>query len=185
MVVENAARREEPVAAAIAGRDEVSVRLRDSVGGEWRQGRRLGLGSLDRIAEDLARRRLVEANSRIDLTNRFEHRGHADGSELGGLNRLVPGPRNERRSREVEDLGRGRRSKCVGQRSLVEKVGAKNGQPVTDSSDCRCVCLERSTNDAVDVVSFREEKLGQQRAVLATDPRDERPPLPTQERVRQ
>ncbi len=73
VVVEDPARREQPVAAAVAARDEVTVCLRDAVRRERRERRRLVLGCLDRLAEDLARRRLIEANRRIDVPDRLEH----------------------------------------------------------------------------------------------------------------
>ena len=87
----------------------MAVSLGDPVRRQRRERRRLVLGCLDGLAEDLARRRLVEANRRIDLADRLEHRRHADGGELGRLHRLVPRAGHERRRREIEDLGRSER----------------------------------------------------------------------------
>ena len=64
VVVEDPARHEHPVALAVAPGDEVGVRLRDAVRGQRSKRRVLGLRRLGRLAEDLARGRLVHPNRR-------------------------------------------------------------------------------------------------------------------------
>ena len=74
VVVEDPERGVQPVAAAVAAGDEVAVRLGDAVRGQRRERRLLGLRRLGGLAEDLARRRLVEADRRVDLADRLEQR---------------------------------------------------------------------------------------------------------------
>ena len=148
-----------------------------------RERRRLGLRRLPRLAEDLARRRLVEPDRRIDLADRLEHRGHADRGELGRQHRLVPRARHERRRGEVEDLG-GTRVTEHGASELWSRRSARTSrQPVRDSRKPIGVRLGRAPDDAEDLVSLLEQQLGEEGAVLAADPCYQRASLPAQERI--
>ena len=80
----------EAVATPVATRDEVGVCLRDSI---WRDGRKrrlFRLRDLARVAEDLARRRLVEADLVVDASYCLEERGTSDCCELGSEHGLTP-----------------------------------------------------------------------------------------------
>ena len=110
------------VAAAVRADDEVAVGLRDAVRRHGRERRRLGLRHLGRLAEDLARRRLVDADAVVDRANRLEQRRDADRGELGRLDRMLPRARHERRRREVVDLARPVLAQHARERSLVEQV---------------------------------------------------------------
>jgi hypothetical protein len=80
-------------------------------------------GDCERLAEDLARARLVEADRGIDLADRLEQRGDADRGELGGEHRLLPRGRHERDRREVVDLVRAARAERAHQGELIAQVG--------------------------------------------------------------
>ena len=122
VVVEDPAAREHAVAPPVARGDEVRVGLGDAVRRQRARRRRLRLRRLARLAEDLARRRLVEADRGIDLPDRLEHRRRADGGELRRQDRLVPGARHEGGGGEVVDLRRPRLAQGGDERGAVEQV---------------------------------------------------------------
>ena len=122
VVVEDPAAGEHPVAAAVARGDEVGVGLRDAVRRQRARRRLLRLRRLARLAEDLAGRRLVEADARVDLADRLEHRRRPDRGELRGEDRLVPRARDEGRGRQVVDLGRPGGPQRRDERVAVEEV---------------------------------------------------------------
>ena len=97
---------EQVVALAVVDRDVVREHLRHAVRAARIERRQLGLRHLAHLAEHLARRRLIDADRRIDLANRLEHARHALRVELAGEHRLIPRRRHERHRREVVDLVR-------------------------------------------------------------------------------
>ena len=97
---------EQVVALAVVDRDVVREHLRHAVRAARIERRQLGLRHLAHLAEHLARRRLVEADRRVDLADRLEHARHALRVELAGQHRLIPRRRHERHRREVVELVR-------------------------------------------------------------------------------
>ena len=176
VVVEDPAAREHPVAAAIGRRDEVRVRLRDAVGRHGARWRLLGLGRLARLAEDLARGRLVEADRRVDFSDRLQHRRHADRRELGRPDRLVPGARDEGGGGEVVDLGRPCRLERLDERGAVEEVGPHELDPALERSQRVGVRGRLAADDACHRIPLFEQERGEKRAVLAADAGDQRAP---------
>ena len=133
----------------------------------------LVLRRLDGLAEDLRRRRLVEADRRIDLADRLEQRRRADGGELRGQHRLLPRHRHERDGREVVDLVRPERAQRANERELVVHVGLDELEAVAHVREVR-VARRAAAHDAENVVAVVEQELGEQRAVLPADAGDER-----------
>ena len=123
VVEEDAGDREQVVALAVVDRDEVPVGLGHAVGAARVERRLLVLRHLAHLAEHLRRRRLVEADRRIDAADRLEHARHADRRELGGEHRLRPRRRHEALRGEVVDLVRAAVAHRLLQRHLVEQVG--------------------------------------------------------------
>ena len=80
------------------------------------------LRHLGGLAEDLARRRLVDADAVVDRADGLEQRRDADRRELRRLDRVLPRARHERRRREVVHLARPVRAQHARERSLVEQV---------------------------------------------------------------
>ncbi len=95
VVEEDAARREEAVALAVVDRDPVAVDLGHAVGAAGVEGRGLGLGHLDDLAEHLAGAGLVEADGGVDEANGVQHPGHPQRRRLAGEYRLRPGRLHE------------------------------------------------------------------------------------------
>jgi hypothetical protein len=178
VVVEDAGARVEPVSVAVRARAEVRIRLRDSVRRHRRERRLLRLRRFGRVAEDLRRRRLVEADARVDDPDRLEQGGRADGGELGGLHRLLPRRGHERGCREVVDLDRARRAKRLGERRLVEEIGLVELDPFLDGVE---VLVARCTgpDEARHLIALLEQELGEQRPVLSSDTGDQSPPHAT------
>jgi hypothetical protein len=161
VVVEDPRAGEEPVAAAVRADDEVGVRLRDAVRRERREGSLLGLRRLERLAEDLARRGLVEARLGRADPDRFEDRRRAHRGELGCLDGLVPGHGHERGGREVVHLVRPGFLDELEQRGLVEEIGGDEADASLDRAEV-LVVRARVADDAVDVVALSEQELGQE-----------------------
>ena len=90
VVVEDPRAGEQAVALSIRARAEMRVRLRDTVGRERGEGCLFRLRHLVRLAEDLRRGRLVEADLHVHGANRLEQGGRTDGGELRGFNGLIP-----------------------------------------------------------------------------------------------
>ncbi len=139
-----------------------------------RERRRLGLRHLRRLAEDLARRRLVDADPGVDRAHRFEQRRDADSSELRGDDRLLPGDRDERRRREVVDLARCVLGEHGRERVAIEQVRLHELDPVAHCFEVRVRVARSGADDPDDVVAAVEQLLGEIRAVLACDSGDDR-----------
>ena len=159
----------------VAARDEVGVGLRDAVRRQRVDRRRLALRRFDRLAEDLRRRRLVEADRRTDLPDRLEQRRDADRGELGCQHRLLPRHRHERDRREVVHLVRRAGLQRARQRDPVVEVGLDQLDAIRDRGQVR-IRGRRRPGDTGHLVPLRQQELGEQRAVLAADPGDERAP---------
>src|SRR5439155_27037856 len=63
-----------------------------------------------------------EADGRIDDAHRLEQRGHADRRGTDDVDRLLPRPRDERRSGEVVDLARPDLAEQALERGLVGEI---------------------------------------------------------------
>ena len=161
---------------AVAADDQVPIRLRDAVGRDGRERGFLRLRHLAGLAEDLARGGLVEPHLRVDQPDRLEQGSHADRRELRGQDGLLPRHRHERGRGEVEDLVGPARLQCVHERELVEEVGLDELDPVANNLEVLELFRGRAPDDAEDLVALAEQQLGEQRAVLARDPRDQRAP---------
>ena len=173
VVVEDPGGRVEPVAPPVAQRDEVRVGLRHAVRRDRPKRRLLHLRHLARLAEDLARRRLVEADRVVDATDRLEQRRAPDCRELGGDHRLLPRHRHERGRREVVDLLRPTRREHVHERQLVEHVGLRELEVVPDRLEVLERGRDRLSHDAEHLVPLGEEELCEERSVLTGDADDE------------
>ena len=135
----------------------------------------LRLRRLARLAEDLARRRLVEADRGVDLADRLEHRRRSDRGELGRPDRLVPRARDERRRGEVVDLGRPGHRQRVDERRVVEQVRLDELDRGPRAAASASAYADASPpDDARDLVALFEQEPGEQRAVLASHAGDER-----------
>ena len=173
VVVEDPGRGVQPVAAAVAPRDEVRVRLGHAVRSHRRKRRLLVLGHLPRLAEDLARRGLVEADARVDAPDGLEERSAPDRGELRREHRLPPRHGHERGRGEVVDLVGTARGQHVDQGELVEHVGLGEVELGAERGEVREMRRDRLAHDAEDLVALLEQELGQERPVLPGDPDDE------------
>ena len=134
----------------------------------------LVLRHLGRLAEDLARRRLVHADRRIDGADRLEQRGDADGGELGRVARA--------RSHDIgTNDGDARLYTSRGACSRSTRASAASSSRSACSSSTRSRTPARFSygvsscgHDADDLVAALEQELGEVRAVLAADAGDER-----------
>ena len=174
VVVEDSGGRVQPVPEAVAPGDEVAVRLRDAVRGQRSERSLLGLWHLARLAEDLARGRLVEADRVVGAPQSLEHRRDADRSELGGEHGLPPGHGNERRSGQVVDLVRPPRRQEIDERELVQHVRLKELDRAADRLEVLERRRRRLSDRSLHLVPLGQQELGKQRAVLPGDPDDER-----------
>ena len=173
MVVEDPAAGEHPVPPAVAPGDEVRVRLRDAVGRQRPRGRLLRLRRLARLAEDLARGRLVHADRGIDLSDGLEQRRRTDRRELRRPYGLVPRTRDERGRREVVDLPWADGLERSGERGVVEQVGLHELDTTRERPERLAVLLRRSADDAGHLVPLLEEEPREERPVLPADAGDQ------------
>jgi hypothetical protein len=134
------------------------------------------LRHLARLAEDLRRRRLIEADLRVDVAERLEQRCDSDRGELGGEHRLLPGHRHERDGREVVDLVRTALAQGGDERELVQQVRLDQLDPVANALEVLIGRRRRAPHRPEDLVATLEEELGEQRPVLPSDAGDERAP---------
>ncbi len=172
VVVEDPRARVQPVTVPVRAYAEVRIRLRDSVGRHRRQRRVLRLRNLLRVAEDLRRRRLVEADSRIDQSDRLEQRRSSDGGELGRLHGLLPRGRHEGGRRKVVDLRRASAPQRLSEGGLVQEVGLLELDSPRDRGEVLVARRTRSHEPAHGVACV-EQQLGEERAVLPADAGDQ------------
>ena len=159
---------------AVVDRDPVPVDLRHAVGRAGIEGRGFPLRGLHRLAEHLGGAGLVEARAGMHQADGLEDPGHAQGGELPGEHRLVPGGGHERLGGEVVDLvGLGLLEHHC-ERMLVEQVGRHDLDPVQQVVDPLVAVVAGPPHHADDLVALGEQELGEVGAVLAGDPGDER-----------
>ena len=163
----------QPVAAAVAPRNEVRVGLGHAVRGDGRERRLLVLGHLPRLAEDLARRCLVEADAHVDAPDGLEECSAPDRGELRSEHGLPPRHGHERGRGEVVHLVGSARRQHVDEGELVEHVGLGEVELRAEGGEVREIRRDRLANDAEDLVALVEQELGQERSVLTGDPDDE------------
>ena len=84
----------------------MAVQLRHAVRAARVERRAFALPLVLDLAEHLARRRLIEADLRIDLADRFQTVDHADRIDLRRMRGLVPRGADEALRGEVVKLGR-------------------------------------------------------------------------------
>jgi hypothetical protein len=173
VVEEDAAGGVQVVGLAVVDRDPVPVHLGDAVRRPRVERRGLALRRLDDLAEHLARRRLVEADRRVDDADGVEHAGHADGGELAGQHRLLPGRGHERLGREVVDLLGLVLLEDGQDRHLVQQVAVHEGDAVLEVADALPVDRARAPDHAEHLVALGEQQLGEVRPVLPGDTGDE------------
>src|SRR5262249_60947905 len=167
---------EHPVALAVVDRDEVPVDLGDTIGAARMERRRFTLRRLPRLAEHLARRRLVEANPPgIKQPDRLEDASDADGGILSGKHWLLPARRHEAHGGEVVDLVGAHGAEDIDEGELIEQVGLVQLDAALQMGDALEVLGARTANDAVDLIALVEEQFSQIAAVLARDDGDDRP----------
>ena len=111
---------------------------------------------------------------RVEQPNRLQHARHADGGEFAGQDRLLPARRHEAHGREVVDLLGAHRPKHIDDRQLVEQVGLMEGDAAGQVGDAFEGLGAGAADDAVDLVAFFQQQLGEVAAVLAGDARDDR-----------
>ena len=137
------------------------VDLRHAVRRARVEARGLTLGDFGHLAEHLARARLVEADLRVDLPDCLEEPRHAQGGELTGQDRLVPGRRDERLRGEVVDLARPHRAERLGERVLVEEIALHDLDVIDKVRDPLHRHRARAPRHPVDRVALVQEELGQ------------------------
>ncbi len=79
--------------------------------------------------------RLVEADFRVDQPDGVKNACDAEGRELAGQHRLLPGGRHEALRGQVIDLGRLVLLQDVDQRHLVQQVALDEGDLVLEVAD--------------------------------------------------
>ncbi len=175
LVVEEDARDPENVVAfPVVDRDPMAVDLGHAVGAAGMEGGQLGLGDLLDLAEHLRGGGLVEADARVDGADGLQHARDADGGELGGQHRLVPGGGHEAHGGQVvhfvgldllDDLADG---------ILVEQVGLADMDAVLDVLDAVEFFHAGTADHAVDLVALLQQEIGEIGTVLPGDAGDQR-----------
>src|SRR5262249_50052368 len=119
---------------------------------------------------------LVEANvPRIDVTDRFEHAGHAQAGELACQHRLLPACGHETLGRQVVDLVRPALLEDLDERRLIEQVGLVDLDAAEQMADAVEVVGAGPAENTVDLIPLGEEELREIAAVLPRDAGDDRP----------
>ena len=141
------------------------------------------LARSDELTERGLRRAAAFSWDETARAHGLEHRGDADGGELCRLHRLIPRAGDEGRRCEVEDLRGTGAAEGLGQGALAQEIGPDEGHTVGEPGERVGVRLRRASHDAEDLVPVLEQKLCEERAVLAADPGYQRAPVSVQERI--
>ena len=91
------------------------------------------------------------------MTHGIEQAGHAQGRELGGQHWLLPAGRYKRHGRQIVNLVGMDLVQHLGQRRLVEQIGLKQFDPVSQVLNALEIFRAGSAHHAADaVVVFQE-----------------------------
>ena len=183
MVEEDAVTGMDAVAFAVVDDDPVAVQFRHAVGAAGIEGRRFLLRDFLHLAEELARGGLIKTGLvlQADFLDRVDETERADGIDVGGVLGDLEGDFDVALRAEVVDLvRRGLLDQPVqvariGQVAVVqEEAFVEQLAVVVEVIDAARVERAGAADDAVYVIAFFQQLLGQIRSVLPGDAGDKR-----------
>jgi hypothetical protein len=151
----------------------VAIDLGHPVGRTGIKGCSLGLRHFLHLPEHLARGRLVEADPGVHDPDGLEDVGDAEGGDVRGQDRLLPGGGDEGHRRQVVDLVRLGQIQDPDERGQIDEVAVDDRQPIEEVLDPLHPLGAGAADHPMDDVPLRQEKFGQVRAVLSGDAGDE------------
>ena len=172
---------EQAVALAIVDGHPVGIRFGGRVGASRIEGRCLALGHLPHLAVHLGAARLVELRGQPGLVDGLQDAHGAQGRHVARVLGDVEAHADVALGGEVVDLVGPHPVQELDQVGRVADVTVVQEEPdpidvgiLVEMVDALGIEGGGAADDAVDLVAFAEEELGEIRAVLAGDARDER-----------
>mmetsp|Transcript_17849 Transcript_17849/g.51100 ORF Transcript_17849/g.51100 Transcript_17849/m.51100 type:complete len:406 (-) Transcript_17849:40-1257(-) len=182
VVEEDAVGKVHAVSLTVVHKDPEGVLLGDSIGRTGVEGGGLGLGNLADLAVQLGGGGLVEFDLLLHAAGAdgIEHAEDANTIGIGGVLGHIEGNLDVRHGTEVVDFGGadlgddGDQISSIAEIAVVkEELNASGVTILVKVINATGVEGRRTTDDAVDGISFLEKELGKVRSILAGDAGDE------------
>ncbi len=179
VIEEDAVAGEHAVALAVIDSLPVAIDLGAGIGAAGIEGGCFGLRGLDDFAVHLAAGGLIKADGQSGVANGFEKIHGTHGIDGDGINGLIEADANVRLRAEVINFVRLNAREDFSQADAVDEIAVvekKMGVGIVavaiEVTDAVGVEGTAAADDAVNIVSFVEEKFGEIRAVLSGDTGD-------------